>query len=693
MSYSKTSKWKAKVRASDSAKEWRREGRAGPPGGVYSDGGAGFGRSVMDVGEVSSTSSSVSERSMDSTSSMMESASALAGAAASSAAKGPKTIVVAEEEVGWMLSMVVSSMTLVLLWCVGNYFYTTRLDPMSSGETGGSEDGGGKSLRSKTGQSPASRLFRCFASSAYLTEAGAGNREVAMLFSCTFALSCNLLFCLLFETLGMLRYDVRRDVLRASVVVLLILLLVVIPFSLARETCRTLFWRPVSSATTFTAACVIILALQVLNFRLGLTFATTSSGGGGGGVGIGSSWPIFQIATLVSRLGTVGVTLMAVLSGFGSVTLPYQSLALFSRDVAPEHVSALERQVLQAVEACALRRRKAALMEYEKRLQQHSAMMVNAAGGVGGGGNSVGGVGGGGVVGGSSSSVVIGLGNGGVDGSSVLVGGGVLKEHGGSATKRSMSQWFVNFGSSMVGGDSSSSAAAAARLKEDALSRALQLEMRGMDQLSQQLFLELYELVQQQERRARSRTSIGRIENFFGYIMSAYCLLRLVMAVRTLVVTELERNDPVTAALGYFHSNRSSVPFDVESWSPQITLTFVSIITVLTVRLFFSYFSSAFSAVSGGGATSPTFLLFVTEVMGLYLMSSILVIRQSLPEKHRHIITDALGGLELEFEFYRRWFDAIFICASLLTLLLYTAQSAVQRISKQNWERERDVLD
>ena len=99
------------------------------------------------------------------------------------------------------------------------------------------------------------------------------------------------------------------------------------------------------------------------------------------------------------------------------------------------------------------------------------------------------------------------------------------------------------------------------------------------------------------------------------------------------------------------------------------------------------------SAVSGGGATSPSFLLFVTEVMGLYLMSSILVIRQTLPEKHRAIITDAMGGIGMQFEFYRRWFDAIFLCASLLTLMLYAAQSAVQRVSKLGWETERDALD
>lgn len=76
-----------------------------------------------------------------------------------------------------------------------------------------------------------------------------------------------------------------------------------------------------------------------------------------------------------------------------------------------------------------------------------------------------------------------------------------------------------------------------------------------------------------------------------------------------------------------------------------------------------------FFAVSGAG-NATTLVLILTELTGLYAISSMLLIRKQLPVKYRAGITDVLGG-DLEFEFFHRWFNSLFVASVLLTLLLF----------------------
>ncbi len=50
----------------------------------------------------------------------------------------------------------------------------------------------------------------------------------------------------------------------------------------------------------------------------------------------------------------------------------------------------------------------------------------------------------------------------------------------------------------------------------------------------------------------------------------------------------------------------------------------------------------------------------------------------------RNIITDAIGG-ELEFEFFHRWFNSLFLISAILTMLLF--------ISQHHSNRQDDVDD
>eukprot|EP00292_Cryptomonas_paramecium_P014580 CAMPEP_0113664278 /NCGR_PEP_ID=MMETSP0038_2-20120614/1639_1 /TAXON_ID=2898 /ORGANISM="Cryptomonas paramecium" /LENGTH=131 /DNA_ID=CAMNT_0000579459 /DNA_START=436 /DNA_END=828 /DNA_ORIENTATION=- /assembly_acc=CAM_ASM_000170 len=60
----------------------------------------------------------------------------------------------------------------------------------------------------------------------------------------------------------------------------------------------------------------------------------------------------------ISRLGVVGVTAMAITSGFGAISCPRSYLSFFLRPVGESEVQALEKQLMRTMEMIAAKKKR-----------------------------------------------------------------------------------------------------------------------------------------------------------------------------------------------------------------------------------------------------------------------------------------------------------------------------------------------
>ena len=72
--------------------------------------------------------------------------------------------------------------------------------------------------------------------------------------------------------------------------------------------------------------------------------------------------------------------------------------------------------------------------------------------------------------------------------------------------------------------------------------------------------------------------------------------------------------------------------------------------------------------------------------LGMYFVSSILLMRMNLPFKYRRIITEVLGE-DLKFHFYHQWFDFIFVVSAIITIFFFGGlriHSTSNRLERQH---------
>ncbi|KAL1517672.1 hypothetical protein ABEB36_001407 [Hypothenemus hampei] len=405
---------------------------------------------------------------------------------------------------------------------------------------------------------------------------------VQLIFSITLTLSCTMFELIIFEILGFLDFSSRSFFWYLMLYLLLFVVIVLNPLYIAYYCISNIGY----VRTDYIKPLTIIswLIFMSIFWRIGDPFPINHPNQG-----------FFTIESLVSRIGVIGVTVMALLSGFGAVNYPYSSMKFFMRDVSLTDVLNIEKRLMQTMEMIMFRKKRIVIA---KKQQSHTK----------------------------------------IDSVSKMGFWERISSVTGSRSNENINQ--------------------------------LKLEIDGMEEISRQLFLEVHENRNMLERIEWSKSWKGIYFNFLGYIFSGYCIWKIFICTINIVFDRVGKKDPVTRGIE-IAVHWMGFDFDVNFWSQQISFYLIGCIVITSIRGLLLTLTKFFNKMSSN-KSSNIVVLVLAQIMGMYFVSSVLLMRMNMPAQYRVIITQVLGALQ--FNFYHRWFDVIFLVSALGSIItLYLA--------------------
>uniref|UniRef100_A0AAF5RXV6 Golgi pH regulator n=1 Tax=Wuchereria bancrofti TaxID=6293 RepID=A0AAF5RXV6_WUCBA len=406
-------------------------------------------------------------------------------------------------------------------------------------------------------------------------------RLVQILFSITFALSCTMFELIIFEIIGFLEPSSRFLHWKLGLYSILFVLIVVLPIYFSFSLFRSITFIRRKWILPLTVVSWIIFIYFF--WKIGDPFPILSARHG-----------IFTIEQAISRVGVIGVTVMAMLSGFGAVNAPYCYMTIFMRPVGQIQIAQMERKLMHTMEMIVAKKRRLCILEKEVALSAFTQ--------------------------GSDSQ------------------GGLLQKLWGS----------VSFSSSSL---------------KDQIS-TLNSEILPLEELSRYLFLEIVELRNMRERMEYSKTWQGQYFNVVGHFFSIYCIWKIFICTVNIVFDRVGKVDPVTRGIE-IAVNYMGFQLDIRFWSQHISFLLVGVIAVTSIRGLLITLTKFFYMISSS-KSSNVIVLILAHIMGMYFVSSVLLMRMNMPHQYRSSITVVLG--DLQFNFYHRWFDVMFLVSALISI-------------------------
>ncbi|OMH81376.1 putative Golgi pH regulator C [Zancudomyces culisetae] len=196
-------------------------------------------------------------------------------------------------------------------------------------------------------------------------------------------------------------------------------------------------------------------------------------------------------------------------------------------------------------------------------------------------------------------------------------------------------------------------------------------ELRNLESFYEQLDYDLQCLVFERIKFEASITTVGKLKNVLGYFFSVYCVYKLYSCTANIVfhnTVSATKTDPITSTFLYLASNYDLSSTNVRFWSQQFSFITVFVMVFCSIRglLIQTYkvihFFTRYISINN-------IILFVSQIIGMYSLANMLMIRSNIPVRHRSLISDAIGSA-FEFNFFFRWFDVIFVFSAIFSLLI-----------------------